>query len=329
MIEPLFSVIIPVYRVEAYLAKCLDSVLRQSCPDWECVCVDDGSPDGCGAILDEYAKRDARFCVIHQSNGGVSAARNAALDLAKGGWVQFLDSDDSIAPDFLARLAEKIKLYPDVDAIEHAAVYCYADGMRKIGSECGRKLPVGILTAQQILSDPFGKKYTSLARCSCYKIFRRSVIESHNLRFCVGMPLGEDALFATKFYAYAGDVVSCPDVAGYLRIYREGSALATIDIDKLLLCLKAMEELYRVWQDHPTQGLAVSLSASIIGAVFLGKNKGRDIYSVCRESVLRSHFFNSVGIPFLICHGTIKMRLFALAYKMLPRFGRRKLLEVL
>lgn len=324
---PLFSIVIPVYKVEAYLPKCLDSVLNQTCSDWECVCVDDGSPDRCGAILDDYAKRDVRFRVIHQSNGGVSAARNAALDVAKGEWVQFLDSDDSLALDFLALLAEKIKLYPQVDAIEHAAVYCYNDGTRKIGSVCGRKLPVGILTAQQILADPFGKKYTALARCSCYKIFRRSVIEAHHLRFCVGMPLSEDSLFATQFYAYADKVVSCPDVAGYLRIYREGSALATIDINKLLPCLKAMEELYRVWQDHPTPGLAVSFAAVILGAAFLGKKYSPDVYAHCRETVLDSRFFNRVGMPFLIRHGTNKMRLFAIAYLVSPRFVRRLILK--
>lgn len=326
MSQPLFSIIVPVYDVEKYLRTCLESVLNQTCSDWECVCVDDGSPDGCGAILDDYAKRDVRFRVIHQSNGGVSAARNAALDVAKGEWVQFLDSDDSLADDFLVRLAEKIKLYPQVDAIEHAAVYCYSDGTRKIGSECGRKLPVGILTAQQILADPFGKKYTALARCSCYKIFRRSVIEAHRLRFCIGMPLSEDCLFATQFYAYAHEVVSCPEVAGYLRIYREGSALATIDLKKLLPCLMAMEELHRVWRDRPTPGLAVALSAFIVGAAFLGKEYGGETYEQCREAVLRHRFFNRIGIPFLIRYGTNKMRLFAAVYFFSSRPVRRYIL---
>ena len=356
---PMFTIIIPVYNVKDYLVKCLDSVANQTCGDWECICVDDGSTDGSGKILDEYVERvnsssceferecgvgeengktsavhlhlfsPPSFRVLHQKNGGVSAARNAALDLAKGEWVQFLDSDDSLELDFLAKLAAKIKEHPEADAIEHAAVYCYSDGTRKIGSVNGRKLPVGLLTAQQILADPFGKKYTSLARCSCYKIFRRAVIESCNLRFYVGMPLGEDSLFATQFYAYADKVVSCPDVAGYLRIFREGSALATIGVDKLLPCLKAMEELYRVWQAHPTPGLAVSLSAAIIGAVYLGKKYSPSIYDCCRETILSSRFFNRIGIPFLIRNGTYKMRLFAIAYLVSPRPIRRLILTKL
>lgn len=98
------SVIIPVYNVEPYLRECLDSVLGQTFTDWEAVCVDDGSRDGSSAILDEYAARDSRFQVIHQSNKGLSAARNAGMDAAKGEWLFFLDSDDVIVLDAFERL---------------------------------------------------------------------------------------------------------------------------------------------------------------------------------------------------------------------------------
>lgn len=92
-----FSIIIPVYNVASYLRECLDSVLAQTFTDWEAICVDDGSTDGSGAILDEYAEKDKRFRVIHQSNAGVSATRNAALDVANGEWILFLDADDIYA----------------------------------------------------------------------------------------------------------------------------------------------------------------------------------------------------------------------------------------
>jgi len=99
------SVIIPVYNVAPYLRECLDSVLAQTFTDWEAVCVDDGSTDGSGDILDEYAKRDARVHVIHQANGGLSAARNAGMDAAAGEWLFFLDSDDVIVRDAFERLS--------------------------------------------------------------------------------------------------------------------------------------------------------------------------------------------------------------------------------
>lgn len=85
-----------------YLRECLGSVLAQTCTDWEAICVDDGSTDGSGAILDEYAARDGRFKVIHQSNAGVSAARNAALNVVCGEWVYFLDADDLLVSMALA-----------------------------------------------------------------------------------------------------------------------------------------------------------------------------------------------------------------------------------
>ena len=92
------SVIIPVYNAERHLRECLDSVLAQTYRDWECVCVDDGSTDESGHILSEYAQRDSRIMVIHQRNAGAAAARNAAVAIASGDWICFLDSDDVYSP---------------------------------------------------------------------------------------------------------------------------------------------------------------------------------------------------------------------------------------
>lgn len=94
------SIIVPVYNVERYLRECLDSIAQLKAFSWEAILIDDGSTDSSGAICDEYAKRESKFRVIHQKNAGVSAARNAGLDAAKGEWIWFVDSDDSINPDF-------------------------------------------------------------------------------------------------------------------------------------------------------------------------------------------------------------------------------------
>lgn len=106
--KPFFSIIIPVYNVAPYLRECLDSVLAQTFADWEAICVDDGSTDGSGAILDEYAARDPRLRIFHQPNAGVSAARNKALDEAKGEYVTFLDGDDVVDQDWLKVFSEVI-----------------------------------------------------------------------------------------------------------------------------------------------------------------------------------------------------------------------------
>ena len=101
---PLISVIVPVFKVEKYLPRCLDSILSQTFTDFELLLVDDGSPDSCPEICDEYARRDRRISVIHKENGGLSSARNAALDRATGKYVSFVDSDDYITADALQTL---------------------------------------------------------------------------------------------------------------------------------------------------------------------------------------------------------------------------------
>ena len=95
---PLVSIIVPVYNYKAYLRRCLDSIAAQTFTDWECLVVDDGSSDGSDAICDEAAAADERFRVIHKQNGGISSARNAGLEAARGKFVMFCDQDDAIDP---------------------------------------------------------------------------------------------------------------------------------------------------------------------------------------------------------------------------------------
>ena len=111
MNEQKISVIIPVYKVEHYLKKCLDSVIGQAYRNLEIILVDDGSPDSCGTICDEYAVQDQRIRVIHQENGGVSAARNTGLAVATGEWLSWVDSDDWIEPDMYSYMLNKVQEY--------------------------------------------------------------------------------------------------------------------------------------------------------------------------------------------------------------------------
>jgi len=103
-IMPLISIIVPIYKVEKYLRRCLESILQQTYTNLEIILVDDGSPDGCPKICDEYAINDTRVKVIHKTNGGLSSARNAGLDIATGEWIGFVDSDDWILPNMYEKL---------------------------------------------------------------------------------------------------------------------------------------------------------------------------------------------------------------------------------
>ena len=113
-----FSIIIPVYNVSQYLRECLDSVLAQTYRNWECICVDDGSEDDSGIILDEYSKKDKRIKVIHKENGGVASARNVALDIMCGEWFLFLDSDDVWSKKLLSICEKGITKEIEIDMIK-------------------------------------------------------------------------------------------------------------------------------------------------------------------------------------------------------------------
>ena len=98
--SPEISIIVPVYKVEKYLNECIDSILAQTFTDFELILVDDGSPDNCPALCDAAAEKDSRVRVIHQQNKGLSGARNAGINVARGNWLGFVDSDDMIDPTF-------------------------------------------------------------------------------------------------------------------------------------------------------------------------------------------------------------------------------------
>lgn len=114
---PFFSIIIPIYKAEAYLRQCVDSILAQSCGDFELILVEDGSPDGSGAICDEYAARDSRVLAVHQANAGPTPARRNGLDRARGRYVCFVDADDWVVPHWLETLRGHIQRNNEPDMV--------------------------------------------------------------------------------------------------------------------------------------------------------------------------------------------------------------------
>ncbi len=123
---PSISVIVPIYKVEPYLRQCLDSIVRQTHQNLEILLIDDGSPDGCGAICDEYAEKDARIRVTHKKNGGVHAAWNDGLQMATGKWVAFVDSDDWLSADYFEAML-KTPEAEAADVIQSAGYYWEED----------------------------------------------------------------------------------------------------------------------------------------------------------------------------------------------------------
>ncbi len=126
------SIIIPVYRVEQYLDRCMKSILSQTFTDYELILIDDGSPDLCPEMCDKYAQEDKRIQVIHQKNGGLSSARNAGLSIAQGDYVTFIDSDDFLGDNTLSILMSRISAHPDYDILEYPIYWHYGAEEEKL-----------------------------------------------------------------------------------------------------------------------------------------------------------------------------------------------------
>lgn len=206
---PKFSIIIPCYKVEKYIRECLDSVLAQKVVSWEAICTDDGSPDGTGAILDEYAAKDSRIKVIHQKNAGLSAARNAGLEIATGEWLLYLDSDDVLSPWALETYVKMMEKFPQADILR-AGMAKSTDGKWDWGAAEGDS--VGIDVHDRITMYGIDAYFVQM-------IFKRSVYG--DIRF-VGMSWCEERPYVAKCIARAKFVTDTSVVAYGFRA-REGS----------------------------------------------------------------------------------------------------------
>jgi len=170
------SVITPVYCVEETLDRCVESIVGQTHNSLEIILVDDGSPDRCPQMCDEWARRDHRIHVIHKPNGGLSDARNAGIDIATGDYITFVDSDDFIASDTYARLANILDERPEIDLLEYPIFYAYESNAQKI-QDFGNHSYTD-MTDYLINGKAYKHSYV------CNKIFKRKLFE--NARFPVG-----------------------------------------------------------------------------------------------------------------------------------------------
>lgn len=215
---PELSIIVPVYKVEKYLPRCIDSILAQTFGDFELILIDDGSPDGCGRICDEYAQKDKRIVAIHQKNMGVSAARNAGLDIARGRYIGFVDSDDWIEPQMYEAMMDAIR-ENGADMAVCGVRYADEDGKFTRAD----RLSEGVYSRDGLLEDVFAMPNKLGGGC-CNKVFDASKIAS--VRFKVGMTIAEDALYLFDCFMRIDGAVKIGD-ALYNVYERCGSATRT------------------------------------------------------------------------------------------------------
>ena len=192
--QPKISVIVPVYKAEKYLHRCVDSILAQTFTDFELLLVNDGSPDNSGAICDEYAKRDSRIRVFHKENGGVSSARNIGLDNAKGEWITFIDSDDYIEQGYF-----EIPLDTTADLL----IQNYELFNDENRSVIFKKSTVLKQEIQDFINTNIHKEWL---RMILSKFFKSSLIKNNRIYFPKGITVGEDALFIQEYLYHTNSV---------------------------------------------------------------------------------------------------------------------------
>lgn len=228
----LISVIVPVYKVEKYLDKCINSIVNQTYTNLEIILVDDGSPDHCGAMCDAWAKKDGRIKVIHKENGGLSDARNAGMNIATGVYTAFVDSDDWIAVDFIQTLYDiMVENGAQIAGCDVCTVY--PDQELKLNGTN----QVRICTAEEATGDILhGRGFRAVA---WNKLYLSSLLEGERY------PLGkfhEDEFFTYRIYGKADKLVYI-DRPMYFYLQRQGSIMRSFTIKRLDALAAYLERL--------------------------------------------------------------------------------------
>lgn len=209
----MISVIVPIYKVEKYLEHCVDSIRRQTYSNLEIILVDDGSPDNCGAICDKLAQKDDRIRVIHQKNKGLSGARNTGLAAAKGEYVSFIDSDDTIHPEMYALLVSQMQeFHADLAICGHRII---REGATSLKSAPHTPTTI-VLDKAALYEEIFGRLNNSVWN----KLYRHELLKT--IRFQEGTIHGEDLLFNLNYLTKCNlGVLNTSPMYNYLK--RAGS----------------------------------------------------------------------------------------------------------
>lgn len=233
------SVIVPVYNVEPYIRRCVDSILSQSFSDFELILVDDGSPDNCGAICDEYVKKDSRVRVIHKKNGGVASARNAGLDECSSPYLTFCDSDDYWGKNWLAALYQTIA-DANADMVSASFQFVSEDGelikrrTHKMGCySLDTESDCAFFLMHQILGGDLGWEVWT-------RLFKAETIRLNNIRFCESSEnFAEDMCFVLEYSLYARRICTC-DTSEYYYVQHDGSMM---NVSRNTIKLNAVNEV--------------------------------------------------------------------------------------
>lgn len=237
---PRISVIVPVYDVEPYIACCIDSILSQVFSDFELILIDDGSPDNCGAICDEYGEKDSRIRVIHQKNQGVSAARNHGVSVAKGEYVTFVDSDDWLDPLFLERMYQAIVSHDaDMSVSNITQIRVGEKAIPRFGDE-------QFFDSREAV-EYYAKEYDDRFTGPMVKLLRKEIVLQYP--FPTDRTYAEDKAVTYKWFYASRKTVDTGDRLYYYRV-REGSAMRSGYKVNRLANLQTLEEILEFLKEN-------------------------------------------------------------------------------
>lgn len=287
--DSLISVIVPVYNVEAYLPRCVDSILAQTYRNLEVILVDDGTKDRSDAICDAYARKDSRVRVIHKENGGLSSARNAGIDTARGDYLAFVDSDDYIAPDAYGRMLELANRY---------GVKLVCAGRYDVDSESGEQKKGLCPPKEEVISGVELVRriflWDNVDSAAGDKLYHRSLFRER--RYPLGM-ICEDVPTTYRIALDAGKAVMC-DKPIYYYFHRPGSITAAAISEKTFHFSRHTAEIYPYIRAHYPELRAEarylrvrSLVYSVLSVELAGENARRSYETDWRECrrALRGH----------------------------------------
>lgn len=237
----MISVIVPVYGVEKYLPKCIESLVKQTFKDIEIVLIDDGSPDSCGKICDEYAENYEQLVVIHQVNQGVSAARNAGLKIAKGEYIGFVDPDDWIAPEMYESMHSAMK---ETNADLCICGYDYYDEHGKVDENRRYNTKENETITQKDVMYRFFDMPPTIRHVVANKLFKKELLQDN--KFKEGLHSSEDVLFLDEYVLKIKNAVVVHQPY-YKSLVRQGSAThGGLSINSLA---ESFEAHYQMYQD--------------------------------------------------------------------------------
>lgn len=300
---PLISVIVPIYKVEPYLRRCIESIIKQDYQNIEIILVDDGSPDRCGQICEEYALQDTRIKVIHRPNGGLSAARNSGLEICSGEYIGFVDSDDYIHPEMYSRL------YKDILDYNTRLAFCHCDKFS------GEKIPNGDITLGRECRDKDYVMERSMSETKWWsawaKLYHRSLFDG--IRF-PNNRINEDYAIMMFIYDRCDKIV-----IDYNKLYhyfqREGSISSmAVNIHSFDQVQNALEVLNYITSHNPQHKEAAEfvLMSSVLRLISYAdwnvfKEQISPLFALCRK-----RYFSSIRNRYILTKQKILLSLVAL-----------------